>query len=60
MIALGLLLFSSTTFASACIDWKSINLKEPEIPLMDDLDVFIEENRSVEIQVTNKIAVAVP
>ena len=52
MIALGLLLFSSTTFASACIDWKSMDLKKPEIPLMDDLDVFIEESQSVDIQVS--------
>ena len=51
MIALGLLLLS-TTFASACIDWKSVDLKKPEIPLMDDLDVFIEESQSLDIQVS--------
>ena len=58
MIALGLLLLS-TTFASACIDWKSVDLKKPEIPSMGDVDVFIEESQSVDIQVTNQIAMNV-
>ena len=27
-----------------------MDLKKPEIPLMDDLDVFIEESQSVDIK----------
>ena len=52
MIALGLLVLSTTTLlASACTDWKSMDLKRPDIPSLDNVDVLIEENQSVDIQV---------
>ena len=52
MIALGLFVFSTTTLlASACTDWKSMDLKRPDIPSLDNADVLIEENQSVDIQV---------
>lgn len=57
MLVLGLLLFSTAPpllLASACTDWKSMDLKKPDIPLMDNgqLQVFIEESQSVEVQGT--------
>ena len=52
MIALGLFVFSTTTLlASACTDWKSVDLKRPDIPSLDNVNVLIEENQSVDIQV---------
>ena len=52
MIALGLLVFSSTTLlASACTDWKSMDLKKPDIPPTDNTDVFYQDSQSVDVQV---------
>ena len=52
MIALGLFVFSSTTLlASACTDWKSMDLKKPDIPSTDNTDVFYQESQSVDVQV---------
>ena len=56
MIAFGLLLLSSTTLASACTDWKSLDLKKPEIPSsILNVDMIIQENQSVEVQVMAQI-----
>ena len=57
--ARALLLLSSSASlllaASGCADWKSLDLKKPEIPATDNDLALIQEDQSVDVQVTKRI-----